>query len=239
METTHSRRNRWLLWSVAVFLLIALLLYPASYRVTRAAIVFLALITWCGPILLLRHRPALQLSLILVTGVIASFLSPRSVSDVSTEALREKYLSSLRSYEGVTYHWGGENARGIDCSGLVRRGMMNAMFKEGVRTRNGGLVRDAIDLWWHDSSAKALGEGYRDLTTHVVNTRSLNELDHALVTPGDLAVTQSGVHILAYVGDRQWIQADPVAAKVITLPAPTENGWYQVPMKIMRWRVLE
>ena len=116
---------------------------------------------------------------------------------------------------------------------------MNAMFARGVRTLDGGLVRSAIDLWWNDCSAQALGEGYRSLTTHVADTRSLNELDHTLVTPGDLAVTQSGVHILAYLGDGHWIQADPGAGKVITLPAPARNGWFQSPMKIVRWRALE
>src|SRR5690606_30747471 len=98
-------------------------------------------------------------------------------------ALREEYLSAMRGYGGVTYHWGGENARGIDCSGLIRRGMMNAMFARVVRTFDGGLLRSAIDLWWNDCSARALGEGYRSLTTHVADTRSLNELDHSLITP--------------------------------------------------------
>ncbi|MBI3986575.1 MAG: C40 family peptidase [Lentisphaerae bacterium] len=30
-------------------------------------------------------------------------------------------VQCLRRYEGTLYVWGGENRRGIDCSGLVRK----------------------------------------------------------------------------------------------------------------------
>jgi len=239
MTTPNSRQRQWLLWVIAACLLVALLLLPVSYRITRAATAGFALLTWFGLIALLWRVRALRYSLLAITALVAGFLALPARATIDKAALREEYLSSMRGYEGATYYWGGENARGIDCSGLIRRGMMNAMFARGVRTFDGGLVRSAIDLWWNDCSAQALGEGYRSLTTHVADTRSLNELDHTLVTPGDLAVTQSGVHILAYLGDRNWIQADPGAGKVITLPAPARNGWFQSPMKIVRWRALE
>ncbi|MFN2599036.1 MAG: NlpC/P60 family protein, partial [Pyrinomonadaceae bacterium] len=52
--------------------------------------------------------------------------------------MRRAYIASLESYEGTRYVWGGENSRGIDCSGLVRRGLINADFHEGVVTANPG-----------------------------------------------------------------------------------------------------
>ena len=47
------------------------------------------------------------------------------------------------------------------------------------------------------------------------------------------------VHILAYLGDRQWIEADPGVHRVITVTVPTENGWFHGPMKILRWQILQ
>jgi len=33
--------------------------------------------------------------------------------------------------------------------------------------------------------------------------------NHATILPGDLAVTESGSHVLAYLGDETWIEAEP------------------------------
>jgi len=119
----------------------------------------------------------------------------------------------------------------------VRAGMMDACLKEGMRTWDGGLVRRALDLWWHDESAKALGEGYRDYTTPVTAAPSLNELDVSKVQAGDLAVAARGLHILAYLGDGRWIQADPNVGEVIVEKVPSKNSWMQGPVKIVRWSV--
>jgi hypothetical protein len=58
------------------------------------------------------------------------------------------------------------------------------------------------------------------------------------VKVGDLAVAAHGLHILAYLGDGRWIQADPNAGKVIIEAVPSKNSWMQGPVKIVRWRVL-
>jgi hypothetical protein len=57
--------------------------------------------------------------------------------------------------------------------------------------------------------------------------------------PGDLAVTDLGLHILAYVGGGRWIQADPEIGSVVTLNGrDDDNIWFRVPVTIHRWRVL-
>jgi hypothetical protein len=43
---------------------------------------------------------------------------------------------------------------------------------------------------------------------------------------------------MAYLGDLQWIEADPEAGKVIILAAPSQNSWFDSPMRIVRWKVL-
>jgi hypothetical protein len=60
------------------------------------------------------------------------------------------------------------------------------------------------------------------------------------VLPGDLAVTRSGVHIMAYLGNKRWIEADPAAGSVITITAPSaNNSWFHTPMNIVRWGILQ
>lgn len=50
----------------------------------------------------------------------------------------------------------------------------------------------------------------------------------------------NGTHIMAYLGNKQWIGADPGEGKVVRFLIP-ENGnfYFSVPMKIVRWTVLE
>jgi cell wall-associated NlpC family hydrolase len=142
----------------------------------------------------------------------------------------------LRGYEGTRYVWGGENRLGIDCSGLVRKALVNANVSEGVRSLNPSALRTAISLWWNDCSARALGEGHRELTQHLFDASSINQLDFAKLQSGDLAVTDDGVHVLAYLGEGNWIEADPDMRRVLVLSVPSTNTWFDTPVRLMRWR---
>ena len=151
-------------------------------------------------------------------------------------------MRALKSYEGTPYVWGGENRRGIDCSGLIRSAMIDANWQRGLKTCNPALLRQAFSLWWHDSSALAMKQEYRGQTRLLFTSRSLNETDYTRLQPGDIAVTQSGAHVLAYLGDRTWIEADPNALfgdRVIQVQVPTRNAWFRTPMSLMRWRQLQ
>jgi hypothetical protein len=58
--------------------------------------------------------------------------------------------------------------------------------------------------------------------------------------PGDLAVTTSGDHVLAYLGEKEWIAADPGERKVTKFTIPEKkNAYFYTPMRIVRWRILE
>ena len=85
-----------------------------------------------------------------------------------------------------------------------------------------------------------MGKAHDGLTVHLLDTPSVNRLNHAKLLPGDLAVTSSGVHIMAYLGDQQWIEADPGVGRVITVASPTnDNSWFNTSMKIVRWRIFD
>ena len=155
------------------------------------------------------------------------------------ESLRAQYLSSLLAYEGSAYVWGGETRLGIDCSGLVRKGLINASIHQGIRTLNPRLLRLAFDLWWHDATAKALGEGYRGLTKSIAQVpRLAGGLPVGLML-GDLAVTSDGVHVLVYLGDSRWLEADPYLGHVVLLRSTARNPWLTVPVRLVRWRALD
>jgi hypothetical protein len=182
--------------------------------------------------------PALAGASLLVLAVVVA--APTRSHDVS--ALREEYVRALRSYESVPYVWGGESRRGIDCSGLVRCGMIAAAKSHGLATLNPGLLRESFLLRWNDSSAKALKEEHRSKTRLLFMARSLNETRHEALRPGDMAVTSNGVHVLAYLGERTWIEADPSELngnRVITLTVPSRSAWFNTPVHLVRWRQLD
>jgi len=60
-----------------------------------------------------------------------------------------------------------------------------------------------------------------------------------LLKPGDLAVTADGIHIMAYLGNRIWIEADPNMHKVIEVAVPTSNQWFNTPVVFVRWKWLK
>lgn len=227
-------------WAVALVVFAASALYPVGTTTSRAAGILSFVFLWGGLLVFLWKRPVWRwLGPGLTVGVLIFLLLPGRPA--SSEILREKYTSCLRRYEGVRYVWGGETALGIDCSGLVRRGLMDALFLEGLRTLNPGLVRDAISLWWNDTTARVLGEkNASSPTVAITETPEINLLDHSLLLPGDLAVTATGLHILAYLGDQTWIEADPGLERVVSAKAPShDNPWLATPVNIVRWKVLQ
>jgi hypothetical protein len=233
-------RRLWLFWIAGLVFLAAFAVYPVSYRLTRAIGLALMFVIWSGLIALTWRRRALRFALLAITVSIAGFLVLPRRTHPDSALLRGDYVAALRRYEGVRYIWGGESRRGIDCSGLVRRGIIDSLACRGLRSFDPGCIRDALSLWWNDCTASALGELHRSLTVHVLDTPSINGLDHSQILPGDMAVTSSGIHIMAFVGDNSWIEADPEKGRVITISAPAEeNPWFLTPMNIVRWSILQ
>jgi cell wall-associated NlpC family hydrolase len=152
--------------------------------------------------------------------------------------LGNRYLAAMRSLEGATYVWGGERHQGVDCSGLPRLALRDALWQEGVENANGAAFREWARQWWFDTSAKALGGNYRGFTRPTGVCGKLRELDGGGLSPGDLAVTADGRHVMVFLGGGDWIQADPGPLKVtIGNPATDPNCWFDSLVRVQRWTV--
>jgi len=153
--------------------------------------------------------------------------------------LRANYCQALKSYLGCRYIWGGESYTGIDCSGFVRKGLEDALARRGFCSLEPNALRQSISLYWHDTNARVIGSGYAGRTKFITNCSNLNVLDYSLLQPGDLAVTSGGDHVMAYLGDKTWIAADPGPGKVTEFHIPEEKDpYFSTEMRIVRWTIL-
>ena len=130
--TRTSRRSaKWAFLSL-ILLTIALNVYPirtGSIRLALAALPLILLVQ--GSMLLLRPSLAILTVVVVGTSALAIAVAPGNTADPS--ALSAAYIGCLKRYEGAKYVWGGETNRGIDCSGLVRCGLMDAYLHEGIQ----------------------------------------------------------------------------------------------------------
>ncbi len=216
--------------------------YPIKTPETRACFLLGLLGLWAGALLLFWSRRGVRWSLFGLAAF-AGALTLLPGRDVDAGRERQAYARGLLTYRDAPYVWGGESPRGIDCSGLIRCGLIDADLKDGVRTLNPRLVRQGLSLWWNDCTANDLKNEWHGQTRFLFAAPSLNALDYGRLEPGDFAVTDSGVHTLAYLGNQTWIEAEPNGKwgdKVITVHAPSpDNSWFRLPMHLMRWRQFE
>jgi hypothetical protein len=240
-EWIQRRKRRWGNVLLIIFLALAVVGVALPYSNTALKMLLIggSFCFWAGVILLYWNTLWIRI-LALLPAVLLGIVLLLPERHVDREALRRTYVDSLKSYEGTLYVWGGEHRTGIDCSGLTRRAFMDALVTEGIRQKEPSLLRSALSLWWNDASAQAMGEGHQGKTWKFATVPALNDADYTKLKPGDLAVTQGGTHILAYLGEengkKTWIQANPIAWKVIHNTVPdTQDVYFGMEAKLIRW----
>lgn len=241
MEINQKRNRRWAVqriltaaWFTGLVVFFLVIACPISIGILRLFVAIAIPGLWLLTIILTRRVKWLAFT-ILALGLSAGIFALLPGKSIEPVRLQSEYLKQLKKYEGTPYLWGGENGFGIDCSGLVRRALINAHMWLTLTTGNPKALRTGLDLWWHDCSARAMRDQYRDYTFVLFSSPSINTIDNTQLRPSDIAITSDGVHVLAYLGNQQWIQAEPGIARVVTMSIPADNAWFTVPVKVMRW----
>ena len=233
--------HRWARWIAlaTIPMLICVALNPVNSGLWRlltlVAIIgitlSLLLLTWKWPV------PRTIVLLLIGVSITPLGLPTRPVDAI---ALRNQYIKQIKQLSDTRYHWGGEAAHGIDCSGLPRLALQQAMIHQGLKTLNGGLIRRAVSHWWFDAAADALANGYHNYAVPLNLEGDIHTMGYSRLEPGDFAVTADGVHLLVYLGDEEWIQADPGLGKVVILNGRTDpNQWFHRLVTLHRWTVLD
>lgn len=224
-----------MVWGAAVA---AVLIWrPLHDGIMRYGLVVALLVGWIGLLVFAWSSKKGRIAAMALPLILAlPFVLP--ARNLDQGKLRQDYLDGMRSYGGTTYLWGGESGRGIDCSGLPRRALRNALRNQAL-TGNGTAARLWMEHWWFDTSAKAMKEHYRDFTRSTGVSGRMTKLDLPKIEAGDLAVTDNGRHVMIYLGDQAWIQADPGAGKVIVAtPGRDDNPWFDSQVSLHRWAEL-
>lgn len=215
---------------------IFLVRFPVNSSKLALLTLAVAGLAWISLVILTRKFRTVCSLLVVVPMVAAAIISYAPNRQINEETLRAKYVDNLQSYGGCDYYWGGETSSGIDCSGLPRKAYRMAMLEEGLIRANPALIRHAFLQWQNDASAKAMRDGYREYLVPLGVTGVLKEIPTNKLLPGDLAITTSGRHVIVYMGEDQWIQADPSVMKVHTLNAKKDsNVWFDAEISMFRW----
>ncbi len=237
MTRTKYRAAMRLLIALSIFAIL-LLIYPVRSGITRPVIVLTVATILSLLLIVAWKRRLFRIGLVcaLLASMTIVFL-PGRVHDPN--ALRNAYIHSLLNYRNTRYVWGGENHFGIDCSGLIRAGMMDACFSEACRSANPALLRESLWLWWNDVAARDMPTGYDGRFVRIASIPSIREIDAATFQPGDVAVTADGSHVIAYAGQGDWIEADPTVLRVIVLHPGNNSMWLGMPVTLLRWHALQ
>lgn len=240
-QNPNRRRALWFIWFLLAALWLGATQYSVRFGLLRLAFVVVFLVLWLMILAAAWPRRTLRVLVLVFSALPLLLLLPGRKPDVVN--LRVAYVQSLRSYKNVPYVWGGETSRGLDCSGLIRRAIIDANWKIGLRTLNPALLRESLAIWWNDCSAAKMRAGYDGRTLRLFEAADLNTLNNARLQIGDFAVTSpGGAHVLAYIGNQTWIEADPKGStgfKVIEVRVPSSNAWFSQNVSIMRWKQLQ
>ncbi len=234
-----TRKFHRLVFVLGVTGLLALAVWPFHSGVLRYGLPFFFFVAWAAGLGFIWRRKIARIGVLALPVLLAlPFLLPEKPLDPAN--LRDRYVAAMQRMEGTLYLWGGESRWGIDCSGLPRRALRDALWDIGWETGNGAAFREWARQWWFDTSAKALGQNYRGFTRPLGVSGKLRELDFRNLSPGDLAVTADGRHVMVFLRDGKWIQADPGPLKVtIGRPGVDENPWFNARVTLHRWTLME
>jgi len=126
----------------------------------------------------------------------------------------KSYVDALRSYDGKSY-------LEVTCSKLICQ------------------AHEQISKAKADCTAKDIWNGCGGKLEEVTSAASLAEVDWSKVNGGDVLAV-NGVHVVAYLGEGQCIDSDPIQGGVAevtvkSLVSRTNDTWFTGPVRVERW----
>ena len=140
--TPHSLKGGFSLWRrLLIILTIGALLgtlvipfNPVMDKVYRVSFLAALLGTWLGLLLLVWRRKLLRWGWLAAAISLAWWFALPGSPIVESE-LRDAYVQRMKNLIGTKYVWGGESSRGIDCSGLPRKALRDALLSYAISHR--------------------------------------------------------------------------------------------------------
>lgn len=157
------------------------------------------------------------------------------------KSMQDAYYNRLHAYLGAPFAWRGEAETGVDCSGLARASLWQAMVRQGVKEFNPKLLGPALwHFWWRDISARDIDEGKYGYTKIIGHVEKLAGYDASDLNVGDMAIADK-THVMVYCGKGDWIEASPTDKKVVVnkAPASSKREWFNEPVTLVRWWILD
>lgn len=245
----YSRTFFFNIWLIFLGFCVGVFFFPQDRRFVIEILRFSCFCSlYFGTLILFWHSKLLRYTLVICLMTALSFLILPG-KKVDSLLLKKNYLCNLEKYEGVSYRLGQEHNNGMDCSGLVKRALIDTLFFSAITTRNPLLLRESVFVMTHDFTVKDLITGYYGRIEKITVASSLNSETYLhVIQSGDLAATKDGGHVMAYLSNQIWIEADPTflpapglkIMKVIKEKTPSENNpWFNTPVIILRWKYFE
>lgn len=172
-----------------------------------------------------------RLFILLIIVFISSSFTKEQPNRIAGETIQDKYVEALISYEGEKYAVYGEKG-GISCSTLVRESLIDVL-EENL----------AEEFKENPCSSEELYEGCNGELSLIYKIESIKKLDYSKLQKGDVIILTGenyGIHTMAYLGDKNWIHADPITEKVVITNNPAEElDWTTFEVNVMRWNILK
>jgi hypothetical protein len=223
-------------FSALLAVLIFLIVQPIHSLKYNISIIFIIVCLVSLVIFFMRNYKNFLVSLLVFLSLPLLILANRA--EINKEELKTIYLNQLATFNGVPYVWGGENCFGVDCSGLPRKSMINALVIYSIYNLNGTAASRACYYWWNDASALEMVSGYGGNTKIDSGIYTINSgIPNAVA--GDMAITKGGVHVLVYLRADKIIQAEPGIGSVVIDSIPMSNSWYDEKVKLVKWSILQ
>ncbi len=234
----------WALGGLLIMSVLAVRFIPMFAEVRMLVVVTILFALFSGLYFLGRliaRRRIVLVPVVLIVALLVLVWPVIGSGPVDVDSLRNEYQRQLGGFVGAPYVWGGETRWGVDCSGLARTALWQAMLREGMRTGNPRLLgRTLWGFWWRDVSASDLSDSRFGYTRVIGSAKKLAGYDTSKLKVGDIAVAGRG-HVLVYYGGGQWIEASPSDWLVVVnhAPADSKRGFFNTSVQFVRWWILD